>query len=303
MKFDFQSITNSRFGVNLALWIGRTLPRGISYRIGEFGATLIAKRDNAITRAVRINQWVARGEKSTAAELEAALVEVFSHAGRCFADLYRNLMNPEGLKALVPNTQTVERLIAQSRPDTTGAFIVAPHMSAFDLVLLAIAYHGVRAQVLSYGNPTGGYEIQNQIRSVTGLEITPVRGEETHRQAIEHMRNGGIVITAVDRPIRKKAHMLSFCGHPSPLPAGHIRMALEAEVPVLVAAAQFQPDGKYHLLLSDPIVMQPHPDPGESIRKNAETVLQVIEGYIRQTPGQWLMYYPCWPDVELISDG
>ena len=80
------------------------------------------------------------------------------------------------------------------------------------------------------------------------------------------------------------------------LPAGHIRMALEAKVPIIVAAAEWQTDGLYHLHLSDPIGLVHNDDPDEAIRINGEVVLQVIEGHIRKNPGQWLMYYPAWPD-------
>ncbi|MBL6964926.1 MAG: lysophospholipid acyltransferase family protein [Anaerolineales bacterium] len=303
MKLNFQSITNSRAAVGLTLWIGKTLPLGAAYRLADWFAKKIARRDNSITRAVRSNQWVARGENSTPVELDQAVREVLCHAGRCFVDLYHNLTNPAGLKALFPLTESIRALIAHSQFDTPGAFIVAPHTSAFDLVLLTLAYHGMNGKVLTYGNPTGGYKLQNDLRAATGLEITPVRGHETEIEVIEYMRSGGIVLTAVDRPIRNKTHTLTFFGRPSPLPAGHIRMALAAEVPVIVVAPQFIPDGTYHLRLSEPIYIQPHADPAEALRLHAEAVLKVIEGYIRQTPDQWLMYYPVWPDVLLNGAG
>ncbi|MBC8507951.1 MAG: hypothetical protein ISR58_01275 [Anaerolineales bacterium] len=297
MKLDFQSITNSRFGVNMGLWIGRTLPPSIGYRIADFAANKLSKRDNTMTKAIRANQQIVRGENLSPEELDQITCVVFAHAGHCFVDLYHNLMNPEGIKELCPLTPSIEKLLKISQSDTPGAFIVAPHISAFDIALLALAYHGLRGKVLTYGNPPGGYELQNEIRASTGLEITPVRDEKTHQEAIEYMRQGGAVITAVDRPIRRKAHKLTFFGHPSPLPAGHIRMALAAEVPVVVAAAQYLGNNEYRINVSDPIPMIPDADPDVEIRKNAEAVLTQIEEVIRKTPEQWLMYYPAWPDL------
>ena len=303
MKLDFQSLSNSRFGVNLAIWIGRTMPQVLSYRIADLGANLLAKRDNAMTRAIRANQWVIRGENSSPEELNQAVREVLQHAGRCFADLYHDLTNPEGIKKLCPLTPSIEKLLEFSQPDTSGVFIVAPHLSAFDIALLALAYHGLRGKVLSYGNPPGGYELQNEIRASTGLEITPVRGQETHDEAIEYLRQGGVVITAVDRPIRGKSHNLTFFGRPSPLPAGHIRMALEADVPMIIAAPQMTEACKYRINVSDPLPMAPHADHDIEIRQNAEAVLKVIEEFIRLAPGQWLMYYSVWPEVDVIVNG
>lgn len=299
---DIQKLANSRFGVSLTLWIGRTMPLKFSYRLVDIGAKLIARRDNKLTRTIKANQWVARGKDVSPNELDQAVRDVLVHAGRCFADFYRNLTNPEGLKTLSPLSPNHQMLIDYGQPNTQGAFVVAPHLSAFDIALLALAYHGLQAKVLTYGNPTGGYQIQNEIRASTSLDITPVLGEETHREAIEWMRNGGVVITAVDRPIRRKAHMLSFFGHPSPLPAGHIRMALEANVPVIVAAAHRTTDRKYHIKLSDPIFMQPQADKDLEIQHNAEQVLQAIEVFIREAPEQWLMYFPVWPEVMQMGN-
>ncbi len=254
-----------------------------------------------MVQAVRQNQWVVRGEDSSPAELEAAITAVFAHAGRCFVDLYKHLQNREGLLEMVADNEASQKLIQYSQDKSRGAFVVAPHLSNFDMVLLALAYRGLEGQVLTFGNPTGGYEIQNDIRASTGLEITPVSAE-THHKAVQTMKNGGIVVTAVDRPIRRKAHMLNFCGYPAPMPAGHIRMALKAEVPIIVIAPYGRSDGKYELHWADPIEMQRDADREVEIRKNGEAVLQVIESFIREAPEQWMMYYPVWPEVIVNSE-
>jgi len=297
-----QQFFNSAFGVNLGLTLGRLLPPRLGYRLSAIGARYMARQvDSPMVKAVRANQSVIRGGITDPEELDQAVVEVFTHAGRCLVDLYHNLLSPTGLKQLTPLTPALEQLIALSHDDSFGAFVVAPHLSNFDLVLLAAAYRGLKGQVLTYGDPGSGYKIQNDLRAQTGLNITPV-SREVHRQAIENMRQGGFAITGVDRPIRRKAHYINFFGRPSPLPAGHIRMALEADVPIIVAAAEMQADEKYHLHISDPIPLARHADPDEEIRLNGEAVLQVIEGHIRRNPGQWLMYYSAWPDFQKDAD-
>ncbi|MFN2234826.1 MAG: lysophospholipid acyltransferase family protein [Anaerolineales bacterium] len=289
-----QRFFKSSVGVSLGLGLGRIIPPNLGYFFATIGAKFLVRRMNSpMVRAVQSNQIVVRGQQTPADEIKIAVEEVFIHAGRCFVDLYHNLQDPISLKRLSPLTPRLQQLISQSYYDSPGAFIVAPHLSNFDLVLLAAAYRGLKAQVLTYGNPTGGYKIQNDIRSQTGLDITPV-SPQVHKQAIQNMRNGGFVITAVDRPVRSKKQVLNFFGYPSTLPAGHIRMAVEANVPIIVAAAQMQADQLYHLNISDPIELVKHLDPDEEIRINGEAVLRVIESFIRKTPGQWLMYYPVW---------
>jgi len=296
---DLQKIATSRFGVSFGLAIGKSIPKRIGYSLSRWLAEMISRRGSSpMVQAVRSNQWVVRGETLSPSALERATKDVFSHAGRCFIDLYQNIQNPERIKSIVRDDAETQKLIELSKDPSFGAFIVAPHLSNFDLCLLGLAYRGLQAEVLSYGQPTGGYEIQNKIRSQTGLKVTPV-SSETHANAIENMRNGGFVVTAVDRPIQRKTHTLNFFGHPSPLPAGHIRMALEAKVPVIIVSAFMDEDGLYQILVSDPVPMIPDLDLDVAIKQNGEAVLRVIEERIQNNPGQWLMYYPVWLGVNL----
>ena len=63
-------------------------------------------------------------------------------------------------------------------------------------------------------------------------------------------------------------------------------------------AAIVQPDGIYHIVASDPIEMQLIPDRENEMILNAEKVLSVAEGFIRQAPHQWAMFYPVWPNAQ-----
>lgn len=292
MKF-----ARSSTGVGLGLALGRSVPPWIGYPGGRFIADRMAgRKGSSLVRIIRANQWVIRGEKSTPDELNEAVKDVLRHQARCFYDLYHTLTNPKAMGNLFAKSPASEKLIELSRSGDSGAFVVAPHLSNFDLALMALAYRGMQGQVLTYGQPTGGYKIQNDIRAQTDLDITPV-SDETHQKAIQTMQTGGIVITAVDRPIQRKAHTLNFFNRPSPMPAGHIRMALEADVPVIVVAVYTHSDTQYDIHLSEPIPMERYSDPATEIRQNGEAVLSVIEGYIRQAPGEWLMYYPPWPEA------
>jgi KDO2-lipid IV(A) lauroyltransferase len=288
---------SSRFGVNLGLILGRFLPSWIGYRVAALAAGIFSKSRSSLAQAVRQNQGVVRGGDLSQAQLEQAAEEVFTHAGKCFIDLYKSLKDPERMKAKFTFDAAAKKLIEYSQDAAFGAFVVAPHLSNFDLCLLAMAYSGLSAQVLTYGEPRGGYQTQNKIRAQTGLQITPV-DENTESRAVAHLRDGGLVITGVDRPLRKKTQMLTFFDRPSPLPAGHIRMALQANVSIIVASAAMDCSGTYFIQLSDPIPMEKYKDRQADIEKNGENVLRLIADRIRKNPGQWLMYYPVWPDEK-----
>lgn len=298
---DLQRIFNSSFGVVSGLALGKSIPTRFGYTLSSWVAEILSRRRSSpMVSAIRSNQRIIRGESLSQSDLTKATRDVFTHTGRCFIDLYKNIQNPERLKSKVQDNYGTQQLIEQSKDPSYGAIVVAPHMSNFDLCLLGLAYRGLKAQVLSYGTPTGGYKIQNKIRAHSGLKITPVC-TDTHIHAVEFLKYGGFVITAIDRPIIRKTHYLNFFGHPSPLPAGHIRMALEAKVPIIVVSAFLDEQGLYQIHISDPIPMVPNREYDSAIRYNGETVLRVVEERIQNNPGQWLMYYPVWPEVNLSN--
>jgi KDO2-lipid IV(A) lauroyltransferase len=293
---DLQSLTNSSFGLYIAYLISK-LPKRLAYPIVEILADrIVARKNSTLIRSVRANQWVVQGEKLTSKEMDFAVQKVIHHAARCYYDLYHNLHDPEGLKNLTPFDSTAESLIQKSQNLSVGAVVVGPHLSNFDLILLASAYRGLRAQALSFGQPPGGYRIQNRIRAATGLEITPISYQSLN-QALDYAKRGGLVITGVDRPIGRDRKSLKFFGRRADLPTGHVRLAMKARVPIIVGGAQLREDGKYHLHLSDPILMHHSSSRSESIRINAERVLGVLENYIQLAPEQWLMFFPVWPET------
>ena len=293
-----QALVTSRLSVGFGLAIARNIPTAVSYPLGSFLAQRLTQRQGlALVEVVKQNQLIVHGGKLTPEELHQRVKDVFTYAGRCFIDFYRNYKNLEKLQDKVLINDDLERLVRLSQDPTFGAFLVVPHLSSFDLMLLAAAAKGFRAKVLTIGNPTGGYKLQNDIRATSGLEIMPV-SRRAHVRAIDTLRNGGFVLSGIDRPIPEQKRTLNFFGLPSPLPDGHVRMALKAGVPIMVAAVHMNSDGLYQLSLSEPIPMVRMTEPRREIRSNAENILQIIESHILAHPTQWQMFYPVWPEAK-----
>ena len=111
-------------------------------------------------------------------------------------------------------------------------------------------------------------------------------------------------MTGIDRPIPAPRVRPRFFGRPAALPMHHISLAVKARVPVMIIAPILQPDGKYHVLTSDLIEMDPHPDRATEEIRNAEKVLAIAERFIRQAPHQWSISLPVWPEaLDLVPQG
>jgi len=296
MPFSFQSIINSRLGIGLALGLGRTAPPGVGYRIARFAAKQIGSRPGlAIVQAVRGNQAVVGGDISPQ-ELERRVVETFVQTGYCLYDLYHNLWNPGVINDLLEWSPAIDEMVKSRQNPSQGLTIVGVHMSNFDFVAQAAFMRGLRAMSLGLPDPGGGYQWQNDIRKKAGFEVFPA-SVASLRQAARLLEDGGTVLTGLDRPLAESKYQPRFFGRPAALPVMHIILALKTRTPVVVAAAIRDENGCYHVEISDPISMQAYPNHHEEIERNAETILEIAEEYIRKAPTQWSMFYPVWPDA------
>jgi|YelNatPaOPRAMG01_1025707.scaffolds.fasta_scaffold00529_22 lauroyl/myristoyl acyltransferase len=294
---ELQSVINSRLGVGIAFGLGRSLPPDLGYPVARALARLVAARRNARqVRAARANQWVVSGEKASREELDRRTLEVFQHSGYCIYEFYHYMYNPNAVLEKMELTPRAWAIVRQSAAGKRGAVLVGPHISNFDLGLRALALSGLRAQVLSLPQPSGGYRWQNSMRAAYGLDITPM-SISALGQATRRLSEGGTVLTGVDRPVASQKYRVTFFGRKAALPVAYVQMALKTHSPVYVVWAHLREDRMYLIDASEPIEMQPMKDRQEEIVQNAEVVLQVVEKCIRLTPQQWLMFYPVWPET------
>lgn len=294
---NLQSVINSRLGVGLALGLGRVIPPGAGYPLANLVAGWIVSRQNsALVRSIRANQWVVSQGKLSAVELDQVTRQALQHTAHCQYDLYHNLHNKAIIQRLIKFGAETEEIIERSQQDQKRLLIVGVHMSNFDFVLQAAALRGWQALVLAAPQPGGGYQMQNEIRRIAGLEIMPA-SLTAMRRAMKRLEAGGVVITGIDRPLPDDKHHPVFFGRPSALPVHHIHLAIKARVPVVVVTAITRRDRIYEVIVSQPIEMQPHTNRHMEVIQNAEAILKVAEEYICRAPYQWAMAYPVWPEV------
>jgi len=297
MAFDIQQIVNSSFGIKLVTTLGRILPSRLGYRLADFVAEQIAgRRDSQMVRAIRANQWIVRGEKLDGVTLDRAVRETVRHSARSIFDLYHYIQNSEATRRLIVLDSTMQQLAWRPEFDDRGLVVVGLHLSSFDLVLQWLCRQGMKPLVLTIPNPQGSQRMEFEMRRRTGMNLVPV-SVGALRQALRHLQQGGVVLTGIDRPIPDPKDSPCFFGHPAALPVHHIFLATKAKVPVMIMVTNFQADGKYHVLTSDLIEMDSHPDREQEALLNAEKVLNIAERFIRQAPEQWSISLPVWPEI------
>ena len=297
-----QDVLNGPLGISFVLGLAQVTPSRLGCSLAPWLGSIYAgwKRLPSV-QATRANQWVVAGGELSASRLDELTRSVFQTTAYGLYDFYHNMNNPQAAVDLVEIDTSVRAGLEWYHGAHSGVLVVIPHVSNFELLALAFAhtslFNGVKVQFLSYPQPTAAYRLQNRMRTLEGLQITPI-SIESMRQAIQFMKQGGVVLTGVDRPMGGDTSCRpSFFGRPSSLPTGYVRLAIKAGVPVVVISGQILSDGHYRLMAFEPIPMHSYQDKTEELLQNAQPVLAVIEGVIRKAPEQWAMFYPVWPEA------
>jgi KDO2-lipid IV(A) lauroyltransferase len=303
MTLDVETLTNSSLGIRLLSTIAGNIPRRVGHRIADFAAGQIAlQRNSRLVRAVRRNQWVVLGEDPASEALDRAVRETLRHSARSIFDLYHYIHDPEATGQMIVLDSAAEQLTNRCKFENRGLMLVGIHLSNFDLILRWFCRQGIEPLVLTVPDPRGGRRAEYEMRRQIGMNLVPATVAGL-RRALRHLQQGGAVLTGIDRPISRPRLLPCFFGRPAALPVHHIFLATRARVPVAVAAAMLETDGKYHVRITDLVEMDGGHDQEIETLRNAETVLRMAEGFIRQAPQQWSVPLPVWPStLDLVPE-
>lgn len=295
---NVQEFAVSQFGTSLWLSLGRLPPR-IGRALGRFVSHQLYLRKHAFAyRTIHANQAMVLGPAATPEEVDAAVAAVLRHAGMSQYDVVRAITRGEqGILDSVEVGAEFWPYFHAARATGRGIFLCGAHLSAFNLAFLSFALCGeFPVQVLSSARTEGGFRIVTELRNRGAIIETPIDASAL-RQAIKRLRGGGVALIGVDWPlVAEQAERVEFFGRPACLPTGYVRMALSANAVLLPLACRWTPERGYYVISAPHLELEATGNRGCDMDHNARRMLRVVEGWIRETPDQWLMYYRVWPD-------
>ena len=297
MSMDLQKFINSAFAVRFLSRIARAIPPRIGYPLADSVGNWIATHHQAkLTKAVRLNQWMARGANVDTALLDQAVHATLRNNARDIYNLYHYLGHPEAMRQMIDFSASVREVMKRPEFTERGLVILGLHLSNFDFVLRFVSQNGFKPMVLTISQPQGGRRVEYEMRKQTGMNVVPA-SVGTLRDAIKYLEKGGMVLTGMDHPVSNPKQKPIFFGEPASLPTHYIYLASKACVPIVIMAAIQQTDGKYHVFCSERIEMEHGFNSKHENLHNAERVLKEAENFIRLAPHQWNVPLPVWPDL------
>lgn len=291
------ALVNSWLGPPLGVLLARVLPRSWATGIADSLAHAATRSvTSPVVRAIRANQAVVRGLPYEHPALERAVIGVTRYAARGYLAFYRALSHGrielETACRLDPDLETgVKQAVASGR----GVVMASAHMGNFDLAFYTLLRHNLSPLVLSYRDPHGSYRADNAIRRHYGLESAPI-APTSLREALLRLSDGGLALTGVDRP-DPLGEMLRFFGRSARLPIGHARLAVKTGAVIQAGVTLDDGHGGYRMTGPPPLEPPATLPRSKAAVVLAQKVIDVLEGYIRERPAEWLMFFPVWPEM------
>ncbi len=297
----FQDFFSTRLVTRIGLFLAKHMPRRVGYGSAQMTAHMIARRKPEVYWTVRGNLRQIIGWDADKSVLDEMTHQVFAHAGQTYYDFFHAIgQPPEILAQAVHIPESLFMHINSGMAQGRGVLLLGMHMSNFDLVMLTFGAHGLPSQVLTVADPQAGFYVLNRLRVKAGFEVTPITPESL-RAAVRRLRNGGLVITAGDRPVLEDRELITFFGRPAYLPLGPARLAMMSEATVLMGGCHYDSHDGYVLHITGPIEMVRTGDWRRDILANTRRLSTILEGYVRAHPEQWMMFYPLWPEAPVVS--
>ena len=291
----FQEFVNSQAVVRLGVLIAQHAPRWVGYGVARCIATLLVLRRPQLYWIVRSNLVRVLGPCVGRQALHRAVYQVFCHAGQAYYDLFRAVGQPVSVhRSLVHIPDAALARVTANLAPGRGVLLVGPHVSNFNLGILAMAAHGLSTQVLSLSNPVAGHRTVNRLLIESGIEVTPISAESL-RAAVRRLEAGGLVFTGADYPTTEGGELVEFFGEPALLPVGPARLCLLARVPVLVGACFWDRQRGYAMDITGPVQARHTGDRRADVLDCARRIAEAMELYVRAYPTQWLMFQRIWP--------
>lgn len=285
--------------VRLAFRLGKYLPFKGAPFVGALWARIAMLAKSAMYRAARANLRHVLGADVTSRVLNRTLYRLFCNTGRRYYEIFCNLgrgfTGSEDFRPPVKVAPETVANIQQALDAGHGLFILACHMSNFDLGGIALAQASpAPLQVLSLADPPSDVEVFNRLRERCGVLMTPI-SPQSLRNAMVHLRENGLAVTGPDYPIPDGDHPVTFFGAPAQLPTGYIRIPLRTGSPVMVVGVRYR-EGTYWVEANPPIALIHTGDREQDVTVNIQRILVQVEDFIREKPEEWMMFLPVWQE-------
>jgi KDO2-lipid IV(A) lauroyltransferase len=245
----------------------------------------------------RANLTAAFPEKSPA-EIDTILMGAWENLGRIGAE-FAHLdhiwdLDPDHPEKgrIEPAPGSIEKFL-KLRDDGKGALVFASHLANWELPALAASAYGLESAVLFRRPNIAAVDRAIQdIRAVNMGTMIATTHDAPLRLA-QALQNGVHVGMLVDQHFGRGVDV-TFFGRRTKANPLLARLARQVDVPIHGVRVVRLPNHRFRIEVSDEVVPVRDAQGKVDVEGTTQAVTSVIEGWIRETPEQWLWLHRRW---------
>ncbi len=276
--------------VRAASWLCAWLPRGLVLRLGRALGRLLGDLDRRHIGITRDNlrrafpEWDETRVRRTARD-------VYAHFGLMLLDiLWLSHRTREEMMALVDleGGQHLEAL----RP--AGGMLVTAHLGNWELCGVAHGYLFRPVGVVA--RPLDNEPLDRRLTSFrqrSGNQVIPKQKALAH--ILRALRERRDVALLIDQNVQEKDGIfIRFFDRPAAATTVAAALAVKTGCPVVGGHAVLMPDGRYRQIYDPPMYAPSTGDREADIAAMTQALADMMEGWVRETPEQWLWMHRRW---------
>lgn len=276
-----------RFAPNLITSICHNMDQDQAYRLGDWIISLAIRCGSLLPMGkVRSSLSVILGIPKDDPRIDRATLGYLKNIYYSYVDFFKALRGSKAdiIEAILIDP-TQRKKIDDHLANGQGVVLVGPHTCGFDFGIIALTKCFPDAQIISKPEPKGEYQFMHKMRMRFGLNMTPI-SVAALRQAVQRLKNGGIVIISNDMLIENGGKFNLF-GKEVGLTSGHARLALKSGAVMLMVVIHRVSPGRYQVVGEE--IPQPESvgDKNLDIINWAQASYACLEKYIRRWPEEW----------------
>ena len=275
--------------------IGR-MPLSWRYGIARFTADRIYEWGPRIGPNVRSNMRHVLGPDASDEEIDRVSRDCSRNTARYYADVVG--LHRMDIREFYEHDLVLEglRYVTDAQAAGHGVVLASAHYANPEFAVQGLAAAGIKVYALVEPlDPPELGRLMRGLRTVHGHIYEPVSFGAV-KNAMQWLRNRGVVAILVDRDIQKRGIELEFCGAKARFPTGAVDLALRTNAVLVPGWVRREGGFKIRATLGPPLPLIVTGNRDEDLRVNTQRLLDDFEKHLKRDPGQWSVLDRIWPD-------
>lgn len=280
------------FLIRLVLYLFQKLPEGVALTLGKwlglFWFHVVPYRRRLVIDNLK---KAYQGEKN-GLEIRALARKNFIHYGLYLAEFLRlpGMSHTELLdKIAIQETRHIHTALSKGK----GVIVICGHYGNFDMMAIAQSLAGFDCHIITKKIKNKNIDLfWQKIREEKGVKFLPKK--ESAFSILKLLKQNKIVVMIIDQHMKKnKGVKVRFFNRPAWTMKAVAMIALKTGSPVVPVFSWRE--GYKHLLTSGPeIPLVKGASSDETLLLSTQKYNDVIEGFIRKHPEQWIWIHKRW---------